>query len=483
MKTIKQNPAFFIFILALSIRLIFYFFGAEIYFGKNDFILQGDSGSYISGILNLIHHGTYTVNLNEVDAYAGRMPGYSLFIGIFLFLFGTSNLLFSLKIAAFFQMLLNSISAVLFYKFFLFLFKKNKISVWAGLLFSLYPFMIFWTPIIYAESISIDLMIVALYLIVTNATHNKIKIILAGAITGFCILVRPQSIFLFASVPLFYFIQFAFTKKTLVLSLLFIFSGLIIFGLWPARNYINHGKLVFMFNKSSSRFMSMDRLNFAYFMWSVQTDWEPQISQLLNNETFTLPDFVWKKLPTADIAKINNAVLLTRTCADGIAMLKKLPQLSPEEDCSDEVAQMWKELRISIIKNAPFEFFIAVPISNIKKAVFKTSLIKSYNRIDKPKAVHNFASILFIYRSLLILTGFFGLLYIYIFQLKFILPFASLIFSYFFLTYFWLCFIYRDMDIRYLLPADVLMLFPAAFMINHILELMSQKFLNHKNKI
>lgn len=452
---------FIVFTISFLVKIIFYLFFAKYYFGTSNFIIQGDTPSYLASIINLIEHGYYTTDVNSADAYASRLPGYPFFLGIFFLIFGTTNILLVSKIVVITQIIMSSITSVVVYKIINQLFSNNAYAFIVAILFSIYPFSLVWTSVLYAESISIDLLIWTYYFILFQ--KNNRDIVFAGILAGISVLVRPQLIFLWVVMPVYMFIKNNYSLKNSIQgSLIFILVSISMYSIWPLRNYINHDKWVFQINLTTSRFMSMDRLNFAYFMWSVKTDWEPQISQIINNKAVTIPSFVFKKLPNEDIEKLNLAIQKSKTCSDGFANLKKLPPIDSNIDCTNETAEIWKQLRKSVIQHAPLEFYVLVPLSNLQKAIFKSRLIKSYNRKDKPKTIDNFVSLLFLFRTVFILLGISGCIYI-LFSNNFIAAksFAITIIITFVILYFWLCFIYRDMDMRYLLPADILLLFTA----------------------
>lgn len=465
------NKSFLLFIFSFSIKVFFYLFVAKYYFGIQNFSIQGDAPSYIASIVNLIDNGTYTSDISNPNAFASRLPGYPFFMGIFFFILGTTNILWVSKVIVLAQIFISSISTVLIYKIVERLFNDKLYAFTCAILFAVYPFSLIWTPVLYAESIAIDILIWIYYLVVFD--KRKYFIYIAGALGGLAVLFRPQLIFLWVSIPVYIFLQPNFSKKQAIQkSFFYLFFCVLIYSLWPIRNYVNHGQKIFHINLTSSRFMSIDRLNFAYFMWSVKTDWEPQISQIINNERVEMPVFVYEKLPPSDIDKLNLALKQSKTCSDGFANLKKLPKVSDDKDCTLETAKIWQELRKSIIKYAPVEYYFFVPLSNLSKALFKSGLIKSYNRKDKSHKIVLVSSLLFIGRSLLIFIGLGYCIFLFINYRRYTnaIPLYTSIIIAFFILYFWLCFIYRDMDMRYLLPADVLLIIPASYPISQTIK-------------
>jgi hypothetical protein len=87
-KNLFQSNLNLIILLGLTIRVVFYFFGASIYFGTDNFVKGGDSKWWLDNFVNLINHSTYTDELNTEYGYFTRLPVYSFFIGFFYLLSG-----------------------------------------------------------------------------------------------------------------------------------------------------------------------------------------------------------------------------------------------------------------------------------------------------------------------------------------------------------------------------------------------------------
>ncbi|MBU0764312.1 MAG: hypothetical protein KJ607_05710, partial [Bacteroidetes bacterium] len=111
--------------------------------------------------------------------------------------------------------------------------------------------------------------------------------------------------------------------------------------------------------------------------------------------------------------------------------------------------------------------YLFVPLQNLKKALFKTTLL--YDTGPFAKVI---GSGLFIYRTILIIIGIFGsLLMIY---RK--IPEALIFILFFAILYLLLCFgtttQARNIEIRYFLQADIMLLFPAAALISIVSDIL-----------
>jgi Gpi18-like mannosyltransferase len=463
----RLKPIWYIVIAGFMLRLLFYLFGAAIYFGNEKFYIQGDTYEFFAPFYNLIEHGIFTTNLERPDALFGRMPGYPFLMGIFYFLAG-KDVELGFRLLVMFQIFFDSFIIYILYKTAKNISDNNTISVITAVLYASYPFVIIWTSVAYAEIIGVNMAILSLYF--SSRNHTKYGLLISGVFVALGSLFRPQIMFLTVSMSIALLI---YRRKNLKLFFrdfaMFSIGFVIVFSAWPIRNYIlSHELILTKKLAGTSRYMSADRLNFAYFMWAVKTDWEPQISQLINGDEVTFPKWVWQ-LSVEDSVKLRKVLKMSSECSDGFAQLKRLPKIPEEIDCTNETAALWEELRISVIKKAPLRYFVLVPLGNLKKAFFKSGLIKSYNRPDKPFVVNLLATSLFLYRTLLLIVGIAGL--VFLFRQNHLpdklLP-AYYLTSFFVVWYLYLCFVYRDMDMRYLMPTDTVFLIPAAFFIYHL---------------
>src|ERR1700761_9499678 len=104
---LKQNKITWIVLFGLSIRLLFYFFGAKIYYGKPDFMVGGDTSSWVDSIKHLIKRGTYASTFQNPLGPFYRPPGYSFFFGFFYLLAG-ENVNVAYRIVVWAQIIMDS---------------------------------------------------------------------------------------------------------------------------------------------------------------------------------------------------------------------------------------------------------------------------------------------------------------------------------------------------------------------------------------
>jgi len=433
------------------IRIIFLLFFSVDFYGRNNIYVDGDTYNWAQSFQNLIETGSYTINQSHEYGFFGRMPGYSFFLGIFWLIIGNWDSVY--PVVALVQMILDVVAIWLVYKTAMNVFNHKTTALISSSLYAFYPFIIVWNPVCYSESVSVFLMIASLYFL-TKKTNKSIFI--SGVFLGVGILFRPQLLFL---VPLFSIAVIFISKKTIPISLvLFIMAITITYGLWPIRNYLLHKKLILTQDLRGINNWDTDVLSFMQYTYSVKAEWEPQFSSIIYNSETEWPKESYRT--KNDSLLLDYAVSLSKNCGFGFSHWKgywKKP-LKKCESCSEQIAAIYNHLRNNQILYNSYNYWIIVPINNFKKAVFKSSLNKNDTTVKK------LASLLFYLRSFLIICGLVGIILMLKKRNYYSLIFASFLI----LLYFSLCIgtspQMRNIEIRYFLHADILLLFPAAYL-------------------
>ncbi len=445
-----RNNILIIVLFALVIRTLFLMFGAEIYFGTPRFNIQGDTMSWVDSILNLIYRGSYSANLASPNGWFYRPPGYSFFIGTVYLLCG-KNLMLSLSIIPWIQVVLDSLSTWLIILITLKITNKNAVAYLAGFIYALYPFTLIWTAVVYAESLSIFLLFSALWLLLKGGRN----LIYSGIILGLAALTRLQTIFIIPFIALALVYQYKSLKQTL----LFITPFLLIFSIWPVRNYFNHNRIMFSQDLHIGKNWSEDYLSFMDYIFSVQTDHKPQFDQIVYSMPVIWPNESYHT--KEDSVLLSKAVTLCRTCGTGFSyfMTYRVPgkAIVENNNCDAEIASIFQKLKEHQKKYNPFNYYLKVPAYNLYKSLFKNNLYG-----NKSSTVMIITSLLFVIRSILIFIGLIGLFLLWKKNKNYIVITMG---GFFVAWYVYLCFIYRNIEIRYLLPVDVLLIIPASWFI------------------
>ena len=459
----KSNWIYVILLVGITIRFAFYFFGAKIYFGSEN-LFSGDTFAWLSCIQNLIHHGTFTSDFSYADGMYFRPPGYSFFLMPFYFLSGF-NVDTTYKLAQLAQIILDGISIWLIYQVMLFYSKRLDLAILCSLLYCFYPFVIVWTPYLHAESPSIFFLLLSLYLL--NQESKKYSIYLAGIALGFSILLRLQILFIIPAIA----IQLLLDKNLFKWNLnnrvvIYLIIATMTYSLWPIRNLM-HGKLVITEELKNNTNWSEDTYNYMLYIWSVKTDHNPQFNQIINGQNVSWPKESY--LHEGDSLLLSNLAKKCYACGRGFSNWKYSAGLVKEtikenNQCTKDVSETFKRLRSEQIAKNPINFYLIVPLSNLKKAIFKDNVYAA-----KSPIVNLAISVLFFFRTILIAFGIIGVWLNYKYKL---IPvnFCLMILLYAIFWYFTICFLFRNIEIRYLLINDVLLLIPASITTIKLLE-------------
>lgn len=456
----KIKPALIITLISFIIRALFILFFAKFYFGRENIFVSGDTSLWTTMFTNWFETGTLTLDQTHEYGYFGRTPGYTFFIGFFYLISGL-KWISAFKIIAWSQVIIDCIATYATYKTSMLIFKNPFTSIVSGLLYAFYPFIIVWTPVVYSEALSVSSLIIGLYFFVRN---QKFDPFLSASLLSFSILCRPQVLPIVLIIGVFYLIKIiqnkpSFFKK----SIIFFLTFSLVYGSWPLRNYINYNKVVLTQDIRSFKTAGEDWLAFTEYIYSVKAEWEPQFTNIITNQEVKFPRIAYEI--EQDSLKLEKAIYMAQNCGSSFSNWKgywKEPFTVNDENCNKEIKLLFDELRESQIKNNPLNYYLLVPLQNLKKALFKLSL-------NNPSStfVSIVSTLLFSYRTLLILLGIIGA-YFMIKQKKHNL-FALIFLGYFSLLYFILCFgtgaQFRNIEMRYFLQADVLLLFPAAFLV------------------
>jgi 4-amino-4-deoxy-L-arabinose transferase-like glycosyltransferase len=452
----------FIIMLALIVRLLFLVYGTSFYFNRPDFKVDGDTGAWQHMFENFYNYGEFRtdyVSNNSDFVWYSRMPGYSFFMGTFWLLFN-QNKDVAYWCVVILQLLLDVVAAALLYHAVLAWFKNQRIALITGLLYTLYPFIIVWNVVVYSESISIFLLIFSLYLYTKNDSQkNKF---FSAFLIGLAVLFRPQ---ILVFIPFFaigilwrnhklYYKPFAIYCLGIMLS----------YGIWPLRNAALHHKIVLSQDIQSLECWQPDVLAFMHYTYVVKAEWEPQFSNIIKNEEVKYPAICYQN--TEDSAMLEQAIYLAKNQGAGFSQWRgywKQPISVPNANL--QIYTLFTNLRIRFIKQNPMHVYLYVPLQNLKKAIFKLELSKKNNGI-----IGLLTSLLFMYRTLLILLGFTGCFLL----MKQHIPTGFILFFSVASIYLFLCFgtgsQFRNIEIRYFLPADVLLIIPASYFLNWLLE-------------
>jgi hypothetical protein len=457
-------------IIGLILRLGFMFIGAPLYYGTSDYATNGgDTWSWADSMTNLVHTGTYTCDPSYEDGKFYRPPGFAFFLMIFYLISGC-HLPLAFKLAVFAQILLDTISIFLVYG----IVKNNKgsekLALGAALLYTIYPFVIVWAPVLYAETSSIFFMLWGIYLL--SITPTRTSLLLAGFAIGAAILTRLQIFFIIPGLLYFIYLRSKSVKGFFTSPFIWFFISFgITYGSWPIRNLM-HGQFIPDQKLENNAHFSRDYIAFMNYIWSVKTDHRPQYDHIIHGEPVVWPKASY--LHPGDSATLARIAVQCSTCSRGFSHFMYTVGLAKERikdynACSQEITETFNRLREEQIKENFFHFAIIVPLSNLKKCIFKSALYDA-----KSNLVKIVSTILFSYRTLFIILGIIGL-WLNRKQKMISKELSGLILIYNISWIFMLCFVYRNIEIRYLLMTDILLLLPAMITIQVLFKTTNKK--------
>jgi hypothetical protein len=230
---------------------------------------------------------------------------------------------------------------------------------------------------------------------------------------------------------------------------------------WPIRNYAHMGSLM-LTKPVSAGYIGFkdDIMNYVYWMYS----WHNcDMLHYFNNayddsKPIDYPKEIFNSPSEEKLA--HDLIMLGRTCGTSFAWWKKMKSLPPQKvKCNYDklIGRGFDVLRNNYIKTHPFVFFIKIPIENLGKAFFKNSLTNSGSKVD------GIFAIMMIFRSVFLLTGILACL------LYWENDYFKMSFIYFWVMYIFICGVFRQVEMRYVLPADVVMLVASCCLIGKYL--------------
>lgn len=468
----KEKSLGWIILLGAVLRVLFVFVGGPVYYGNADYFIQGDTSSWFRAFINLYDTGTFTINPAIEAGKFFRPPGYSFLFGVF-YLLSFKNYVVAWKLLVGVQVIMDIACIYLISRIAKSVVRdsphegKTTFLNCAALLYAIYPFVIIWAPVLYAESSSVFFLLLCVYYAFQKSGARNA--FLSGLFGGIAALIRLQCAFgvLFIGV-MFLFSGNANNKlRQLRYIFIFCFAILVTYGLWPARNYFLQDRILFSQDLRIGRHWSPDFMSFLDFTHSISTDHTAYYFQILKNENVTWPPAAY--IDIGDSALLDSAVGLCRTCGTGFAYWKwgehitqKL-ELNPSP-CDSAIANIFTALTKKQKEKNAFHYWVVIPLENLKKCFFKFSIYG-----NKSLPVKLISSLLFIFRSMLILLGLFG---IYLAFKNHFLKNKFLLFAllYMIAWYLDLSIFYRNMEMRYLLHTDILLLIPAAYVLTAFLS-------------
>ncbi len=442
----------------LIFRLLFSFWLSKFYFGELKFH-DSDTWSFLNSFRNLIDYGIYSFDLENRDAYIYRGPVYSFFLGFHYIIFGEENVF---KYVAFTQCILDTSSGYLIYR----IIKEIKLPDIYGyigaVIYLINPIFISYAPIAYAETISTT--IALLIFLCTIKANNKISYLILGGLCAVGVMTRQHLGMLLPAACL----MIAF-KEEQYLSLKLKNIGFIIIGFtitvspWFIRNAVNIGTPTILMGKTTGYpeyqedFIAVDKFYNLYFV---------DVTPIMRSISITGDDgLANKKIFGNLIDEISKANMLAYECGPSF-IIRRIHILGREDltnsttqECKKEIVDTFTSLRKKAINENGLDFYLKVPLMNIKKSILKSELTKPIENKAKEFAIN----MIFLYRSTFIITGLISIIFLhknqYIYMITF--PIGMILYT---------STVMRHVEIRYHAQAEAFLIVYAILFIHQAIK-------------
>jgi len=243
----------------------------------------GDTFSYFDPIENWLHHGHYAADLNRLETYAGRMPGYGVVYGAFRLAGLGARAAESAVVGI--QVLLTLVASWLLLKMVEMIYADRRLTwIVAGVL-AISTYTAVYDLTLLTESLATSLFIAALYCLL-RARQSTPYLLLAGLLLTWTVFLRPFMLVFFGLFAL-YLVLDKWRRATPGRALRPIIGGLVLLGLpflvadglWVARNYqIYHRPVPLQINTLAGYDIPTSDTALRYFIgsWGGEaTFWEP----------------------------------------------------------------------------------------------------------------------------------------------------------------------------------------------------------------
>lgn len=241
--------------------------------GMSAYPLIDDSQGYYQGAINLIENKGYNISFYP--------PGYSVFLSILYYFFGTSILAYAIP-----QIILGSACC-----YFTYVIAKgtfsSKIGLIASFMLSVYPSIVWWTSYIRSENLFIPLQLLSIIFFMRAVKNNfaSRNIILSGIFFASAFFCRNVILYLPIFIAVYLFIFFFITKRKMlivVVATTFFLSCYIPPLLWAYRNYVCHGQFTSTADDRWAAFSGCNNLptaNLPFFdLYEIVLDYNKEVN-------------------------------------------------------------------------------------------------------------------------------------------------------------------------------------------------------------
>lgn len=457
--TVKTKKILFLILgSGFVLKLIYLFLVGPSFFGDSLFI-NADSYSYTDAVKNLISHGRYTHDLGYPPASFGRLPAISFIWGLFYLIGGAKAYLY----LALFQSVLDVLAAWMVFKIVTHYFNAG-VGLFVCTIYCIFPLTTFYAAHTSAEYLSLFIVIATFYKLVFFKS-DIVNYLSIALLLVFGFYTREILLLLIPLSFLYIWKNFGFNIKK---NTIMVLTMIILYLPWPVRNYLNSGQIILLKPYSSGypEFQD-DMLSYMFWLYAWHDgDPDEYLEYSFNLEKeIKFPGDIFENAYEKKLA--HDLVYLAQHCGSSFIVWQRGAAWEHKNhNCNHTalISRGFDLLQRNYKMNHPFIYHLKVPFLNLKKAFFKSSL-KNKHQVNDALFI-----IVMVFRSLMLFLGLFACI------LFWKTDYFKMSFVFFCVMYVMVSFILRQVEIRYLFQADVLMLIASAsFVADKFYKIRSEK--------
>jgi hypothetical protein len=437
-----------IFSVALILRLTFSFYFQKYFWGEFRYVLP-DTPTYLNSFLNLINNGRFCFDLTLQDSCLYRLPTYPFFLGI--------NYLAFEEIAwvsvSILQSIIDALSCCLAVAIARSLNFDTQAQRLIAVLFISYPFTIVWVPIQYPEVLGVFLLLLAVYLIIEKR-NLRVAVFGASVILVLAVWTKQYILAVLTAIP-FLVASRPKPKRTLLTTTAIFMAFSILYSPWIIRNYASYGELAPFSGKTLGIRGNLSDWDAAYWFLSIfyENNFDAMFT-LIDSGKVVLPESNFANTHREQIDYVgrlsfNSSPSLKIRRYARLGQFTEMNAIINEESTIDErkIADAFNELSAKAKAEMGFFEYYRTSFEAVGKGFFKINFSEGWG-------VSKIQMLLFGYRGLLVI---FGILAIFVARGR-VRWFVAGVLVYWFSTLLVLSFLFRHVEMRYLLMSDALLL-------------------------
>lgn len=442
-----------LFLVALAVRVIFAFFILPKLPGTFSHV-HPDTHTYLNAFLNLLDHGRYCFLLDVRDSCFYRLPTYPFFLGMNHLVAGP--LLWAS--VTLLQAALDALTCCLA----VLITARLKVSTWGQrcvtLFFLVNPFTLFWIPVQMPEILGVFLVVAATYGCLPGRCA-RVRIFFAAVATVLAVWTK-QYIAAFLPAALLFLLARDKPKNVWRSVAVFYLIVVAIHSIWVLRNYVNYSEIIPMSgNTTGDKHYLADYSSAMAFYALFYVNYNSQIADVVKTGTATLPQ-------TAFVARhqqaIDGVTALANKCGPSFRTWRGeyVEYDDAARECERRVAEAYRALtRVARQEMGVWEFY-RTSVLGFAKAITKYDMGLEANTV----LIH---APLFLLRFLLLMGAFASF---FAARSRIQRYFSGGTILFWLSTAGVLSFVFRHVEMRYLLMADMLMYISASITIDWLQE-------------